>query len=431
MRLRRSRAAANAAWLMAGKLAHMVLTFLIGLVTARYLGAAHYGLLQYAAAYGAFFAALCTLGLHAVLVKRFVDRPDEAGVTIGTALVLRAASSFLSAGVIVAVTAILDRDEPLTRAVAALYCVGLIVQAADTMKDWFQARLQSKYYTLAALASCALAAGYQALLVLTGKDVRWFALALAVDYAVLGVIMLLVYRRQGGRRLSFSGEMARGLLRESAGFIVSGLMVSIYAATDRLMLKQMAGETAVAYYALAAAFSTSGAFAISAIIDSMTPDILRQHQTDRALYERSNRRLYAIVFYASLGLSAAIALAAPWLIRTLYGDAYRPAAGVLRIVVWYTAFSYLGGARNAWLVCEGKQRYLQLLSAAAAALNVGLNGLLIPVRGASGAALASLATQIFTTMVLPFLIPALRPNGKLMLDAILLRGVLPNRREGA
>ncbi len=42
----------------------------------------------------------------------------------------------------------------------------------------------------------------------------------------------------------------------------------------------------------------------------------------------------------------------------------------LRIITWYTAFSYLGVARNAWIVCENKQKYLKWVYGAAAVSNV-------------------------------------------------------------
>ena len=138
--------------------------------------------------------------------------------------------------------------------------------------------------------------------------------------------------------------------------------------------------------------------------------------------------LYAIVFYVSLFVSAMICLVAKPFILILYGETYLPAVGPLRIVVWYTAFSYLGVARNAWMVCENRQKYLKYLYVSAAALNVVLNLALIPSWGASGAAAASLITQASTTILLPALIRPLRPHTKLMLDAVLMRGVLPEKQ---
>jgi O-antigen/teichoic acid export membrane protein len=151
---------------------------------------------------------------------------------------------------------------------------------------------------------------------------------------------------------------------------------------------------------------------------------MKMHQENRELYERKNRRLYAIVFYISCAVSFVICLFADPIIHILYRNAYEGAVVPLRIVVWYTAFSYLGVARNTWMVCENKQKYLTGLYAAAALLNVIMNAFLIPVWGGAGAALASLITQISTTMIIPLFIKELRPNTRMLVDAILLRDIL-------
>ena len=81
-------------------------------------------------------------------------------------------------------------------------------------------------------------------------------------------------------------------------------------------------------------------------------------------------------------------------------------------------------ARNAWVVARERQKYLFTIYASSAAANVALNYLLIPALGASGAAIASLVAQIFTTLVVPFFIKAMRENSMLILDAIMLKGIL-------
>lgn len=418
----------NAGWIIGGRLVNKLLAFLVGILTARYLGPSNYGLINYAAAYVSFFASICTLGINSIIVKNFVDHPDEEGKTIGTTLLLRAVSSLLSALMIVGIVGIVDRDEPLTVVVVALCSVGLIFQIFDTLNYWFQARLQSKYSALASLASYAAVSVYKIVLLVLGKSVEWFALASALDYTVLAVVLAAAYFKNGGQRFTASWAKAKELLSSSTSFIISGLMVSIYACTDKLMLKQMLGEASVGYYSLASAISVSWAFVLSAIIDSLYPEIVQSFNTNRIYYERKNRQLYAIVFYTSLFMSAAICLLARPFIEILYGASYLPAVQPLRIVVWYTAFSYLGVARNAWMVCENRQKYLKYLYMGAAAINVVLNLLFIPPWGASGAAAASLLTQIATTVLLPAVIRPLRANTKLMLDAVLLRGVLPKKQ---
>lgn len=418
----------NAGWIIGGRLVNKLLAFLVGILTARYLGPSNYGLINYAAAYISFFASICTLGINSIIVKNFVDHPDEEGKTIGTTLLLRAVSSLLSALMIVGIVGIVDRDEPLTVVVVALCSVGLIFQIFDTLNYWFQARLQSKYSALASLASYAAVSVYKIVLLVLGKSVEWFALASALDYTVLAVVLAAAYFKNGGQRFTASWAKAKELLSSSTSFIISGLMISIYACTDKLMLKQMLGEASVGYYSLASAISVSWAFVLSAIIDSLYPEIVQSFNTNRIYYERKNRQLYAIVFYTSLFMSAAICLLARPFIEILYGASYLPAVQPLRIVVWYTAFSYLGVARNAWMVCENRQKYLKYLYMGAAAINVVLNLLFIPPWGASGAAAASLITQIATIVLMPAVIRPLRANTKLMLDAVLLRGVLPKKQ---
>ena len=329
---------------------------------------------------------------------------------------------------IVGIVSIVDRGERLTVVVVALYSVGLVFQVFDTLNYWFQARLQSKYSALAELISYAAMSVYKIVLLVRGKSVEWFAVASALEYTVLAVLLLAAYFKNGGTKFGCSMAKAKELLKSSGSFIIAGLMLSVYACTDKLMLKQMLGPDAVGHYALAVTVSVAWAFVLSAIIDSLYPEIVQSFQMDRLRYERKNRQLYAIVFYVSVLVSALICVIARPFVAIIYGETYLPAVAPLRIVVWYTAFSYLGVARNAWIVCENRQKYLKYLYVSAAVLNVLLNLVLIPRSGASGAAAASLITQIATTVVLPALIRPLRPNCRLMLDAVLLRGVLPEKR---
>ena len=138
-------------------------------------------------------------------------------------------------------------------------------------------------------------------------------------------------------------------------------------------------------------------------------------------YENKNIQLYSIVFYCSVTVSLLITIFAHFGINLLYGEAYLPAVQPLRIVTWYVAFSYLGVARDTWIVCEGKQKYLPLIYMGAAITNVVLNAIMIPIWSASGAALASLMTQISTIFIFPLLIKGYRPNVRLMVKGMIMR----------
>ena len=427
MNILKNKIVKNAGWLIAGRVIHMILSFVIGLLTARYLGPNNYGLINYASAYTTFFTSFCTLGINSVIVKNFVDKPDEEGETIGSTLVLRLISSVLSLATIVGFVSIIDHDEPVTVCVVALYCIGLVFQIFDTFNYWFQSKLLSKYYAMATLVAYINVSAYKVVLLVTQKSVEWFAVSNSVDFLIIAIILWAFYKKNNGPELSFSIRKSKELLSVSCSYILSGLMVAIYAATDKLMLKQMMDESSVGYYSLAVSISTIWSFVLSAVIDSMKPGIMEYHNTDKEKYLLMNRRMYAIVFYVSVLASIGITVIAPLFVKIVYGEAYLPAVTPLRIVVWYVAFSYLGVARDAWIVCEKKQKYLKYIYLGSVFLNVTLNGILISYIGASGAAVASLATQISTIFVFPMFFKELRPNVKLIAESVILKDILPTK----
>ena len=235
--------------------------------------------------------------------------------------------------------------------------------------------------------------------------------------------MIVAYKKHNGPTLKVSWLKAKSLLGRSYHYILSGMMVAIYGQTDKFMLKHMLDETSVGYYSLATTISAMWVFILTAIIDSMYPTILQLHKKDKEQFDRKNRQLYAIVFYVSVVVGILFCLFGEIIIHIMYGKEFLPAASTLKIVTWYTIFSYLGVARNAWIVCENKQKYLKYMYILAAIANVLLNYLCIPLWGTNGAALASLITQILTSIVIPFFIKNMRPNVKLMLEAIMLKKI--------
>lgn len=95
-----------------------------------------------------------------------------------------------------------------------------------------------------------------------------------------------------------------------------------------------------------------------------------------------------------------------------------PAAGTLMILVWYTLFSFLGSARNIWVLANEKQKYLWIINLSGALANVVLNLILIPICGVYGAAIASLVTQFVANIVVCLILKPYRPSIQLMAEAL-------------
>ena len=64
------------------------------------------------------------------------------------------------------------------------------------------------------------------------------------------------------------------------------------------------------------------------------------------------------------------------------------------------------------------KKYLWIINLSGAIANIVLNLILIPISGVCGAALASLITQIFTNVIVGFIIKPIRYNNVLMLQSL-------------
>ena len=418
----KNRVAKNAGWLIGGKVLQMLISFFVGVLTTRFLGPSNYGLINYGTTYINFFLPLCTLGLNSIMVREIINHPKQEGSVIGTALTMRLAASTLAMILINLIVSVVDAGETLTRLVVFLTSFSVIFNSFEILNYWFQSRLESKISAIANLIAFIVFSVYRITLIATGKGVEYFAFATSIDYICIAVILFYAFRKSTDQKLTFNLNLGKDMLSRSYHFILPSIMVAVYGQTDKFMLKHMIDSTEIGYYSTAQTICTLWCFVLTAIIDSMYPSIMEANKdANEHQFQHLNILLYRIVFYVSMGVSAIICIFAPLIVSILYGPQYSPTVMPLRIVTWYTAFSYLGVAREAWIVGKNRQQFLKYIYISAAISNVILNLLLIPRWGSAGAAIASLLAEVLTSVVIPFFIPGMRENAILMLNAIFFR----------
>ena len=418
LELLKGKLAQNAGWLIGAKIYQLVINLAISMLMARYLGPSNFGLVNYAASFTTLFTAICTLGIDSILVNELLHSRDN-GRLLGSAIGLRLCSSGLSVLTILGLAWVLNPQEPITIQVVLLYSISLMFQCFDSINCWFQANLESKVTAMVSAAGYTVAAIYKAFLLITQKDVRWFAAAHAVEYAFVAMLLLLAYRKSRNRLqpIRFSASLGKELLSKSYHFIISGMMIALYSQMDRVMLKSMISEEAVGYYSCASTISTFWAFVLVAIIDAAKPVILAKFSENKRAFEVGLIRLYGTILYLSALATVGLSLLSKPLILIMFGKDYLPAQGTLCVLTCGTAFAYLGVARSIWLVPHGKQKFAKYIAACGATGNLILNLLLIPRLGILGAAIATVSTQIFNNFILGFLMPPIRENNKLILKA--------------
>lgn len=408
----------NASWIIICKIVQSVVGIVISSLSARYLGPSNFGIINYAASIAAFMLPITQMGLNSVLVKELVDNPNEEGKTIGTALLMSLLSAFFSILSVYAFTSIINVGESTTILVCVLYSVMLIFQALELITYWFQTHFLSKYVSIASLISYVIVSLYKTYLLINQKNIVWFSVSYTIEYCLISIALLFLYKKLGGQSLKFSFGKSVKLISTSWPYIISGLMAVVYSQTDKVMLKIMVGDLEVGLYSAGASCITLVSFVFSAIIDSMRPYILDLKNKNEEQYEKSVTCLYSIVFYLSFSFCVFCFFFGKYIIAILYGQDYVNSVQILKLIVWYAVFNFYGGAQSVWFLAEKKQKYLTILGTSGALLNIILNLLLIPAFGASGAAIATIVTAVIANVVLCIVITPLKRTILLLLKAM-------------
>lgn len=393
----------NTGWMMFRNIYSMLVSVIVGSLSARFLGPSNYGLLTYGNAIIAFFTTVSKLGMDSVVVAELVREPKKEGTFLGTALVMRFIVSIVSFFAIWGFVLIFEPDNQLLQIVTILQATAIIFQSTEVFYFWFQARMQMKYVTLAAMAALTVTSIWRLALLAGQAAVQWFALSASISAMVCGICIGITFVKIAGIKLKFSWIDGKSVLQKSYHFIINGLAVTLYMQLDRIMLGKLVDETAVGLYGAASTLAVMWQFVPLNIIDSANPLLLKSYDRDKKKYETQYQMLLVGVSVLGIAVGLVFTIFAKLIVFILYGKAYYAAAPALSILIWATSFSMIGTARGTWIIATGRNKFSKYFTCMGAAINAVLNAVVIPKWGFVGASVTTLATEMFVSLVAPIL----------------------------
>lgn len=414
----------NIGWLMGGKIVNMLLQFFVSLATARYLGPSNFGTINYVAAFVSFFSSIASLGLSVIVIKEIATDKYDNNEVIWTSIWMRFGTAVLSTISIIALMFITNRDDPIIVQIAFLESLSILFSSFDTINYYFQAKLLSKWSSIAGVLAYLGMSLYRIYLLVTNADIVWFAFATSTDMIFLSVFLMIFYMRIEGFYPKFNWQLGKKILKQSYHYLIAGLITILYAQVDRIMLGNMIDRASVGYYSAALTISQLWSMIPTALIQSLCPVLYDAASKDRDLYLRRLRQSYAIVFWLNAVYSILVGIFAHWIILLLYGKEYFAGTTALRIVVWYYGLSTMSTLNQVYLANDGKNKYINRFCLAGLITDVILNFALIPVMGINGAAIATLITHIVIQIIMPYVYHDTREIAVSIIQGAFLRDVI-------
>lgn len=356
-------------------------------VLARQLDTAEFAVFAFGTAYAVFFSTVADLGLDTVTIRELAARPDQRGETLGSAFAAKG-SALVAATAAGAGVALLYggelRTAGLVGTVAVLQALpgtyGLVL-TADV-----QLAAPTVIRTVALVGSSAAAVGVA---LAGGGPILVLAVQAGLGFAP-GFVLLFIARRRAPMALQVSLRRVRSLLRESVPVALATVAVVVFARVDQLLLGALGNEEDLAAYGAIVRVVDVLNFVPIAVITVALPAVATLADTDpqrvRQVTLRGNRYLASV----ALPVAAVATVVGGPVLDLLFGAAYADDGDVLAVLLWAHAFAFAFLMSRQVLIGLQRSSELAALAWIAAAINVVLNLVLIPSRGALGAAIASL-----------------------------------------
>jgi O-antigen/teichoic acid export membrane protein len=363
---------------------------LTGLVSAAMLGASGRGVLAALLTGPAFLAGLCCFGLHAALIYRLKEQPEEAGHYLGTSFILSLLFGCVGVAVgWVAAPLWLHHYDANTLWLGRMLLLGLPL----TLASWTMAGAAEAqgWFTFASGILYLQNFGVLALLALLGLT-GWISPATAA-FAYLGptvpVFILFLVRIVPRLRPDFrpSPWHAIRLIRYGIRLYGVDLLNTFAQYSDQLIAVAFLPAQQVGAYAVAQSVARLPNVVAAGVSVVLFPSVAARGKVHVMEKVALSYRLVTIVSGAA---ALVLALAAPSLLL-IYGPSFAPSIVSLRILLVATVISSGTAILYQAYAAIGRPGFVTLCEGMGLAISLPLMGLLASEYAATGVAIAMLA----------------------------------------
>lgn len=281
----------------------------------------------------------------------------------------------------------------------------MVFRSSETVDIWFQSQSQSKRTVVAKFIAYFFSNSIKVVLLFLKAPLIAFAGVMCLECAATALGLAIAYRRfptHGHWRATLS--QAKLLLNLCWPFIACSFMITVFMRIDQIMLKEMLGERELGIFAAALPISQALSVVPSTLIISLAPFVARKMSQDEQLYEDALVTIFRSFAILSLFGASITALAAPWLIKFLYGSQYEYSAVILCVHVFVNVLIFQGIAQDLWVVNRTVRSVTLISTFAAAIIGIASNALLIRKFGSLGAVFSYMLAQGASIVIIPCLL---------------------------
>jgi len=397
----------NTLWLLLQRLGGRFVSFLLMIYLARHLGSMNFGKFTFANSFIYIFLILADLGITTLVVRDVASNRDGKSQYVGNTAILKVILSVVTFIVILVASNIMQVPDD-TKVVVCLISAYLIL---ENMGGFFGAVFQA-YEKMS----------YIAIIEITQKLFLFFLcfiflsqghglVAVSFAYLFSGIFFCLInmifvslhffkpiYRID----LKFWKE----ILKESFPLAIAATITMIYYNIDIIMLGKMKGEEIAGWYGVSYNLFLAVAVLSGAFLSATFPVMSRFFKESKDMLKKAYEKSFKVIVGVGLPFSVGGSLFSERFITFLFGSQYQHSIPIFRIFASIIIFSYLNNLIGYFLISINRQALVAKILAVTVTVNVLLNFILIPRYSYTGAACATVVSEILFFIISFVFLPA-------------------------
>lgn len=389
------RVAKNTGVLIFGNITFRLISLIVVIYLARYLGTIGFGKYSFVFAYLVFFSIITDLGLQTILIREFSREPSAAPKLTGNAYLIKlvlTVSAFTASIAVISFTSY-PEDTKMYVYIAAFSL--LFTSFSDLYDIVFQANLRMDYNVIAKVSSKLFSAVLIFWIIFSKGTLTQIIIVLVLSEMVKTLVSYSFSRKLVRPRFEIDFKLWKYLFKEALPLTFATFIWVIYSKIDIVMLSALMGDADVGIYSAGNKLCEPLFLIPNALLVSLFPIMSRYFKNSEEL-TRICRLSFKYILIIILPIAIGVSFLSDELILLIYGSEFKEASIVLKILVWMVLFVSLRAIFGRLLTAIGKQvlgLYMMLIGVIA---NIILNLILIPLLSYTGASVASLVSSLIT-----------------------------------
>lgn len=370
----------------------------IGLIT-RYLGASGFGDYATVLAFQALFSAVSDLGLYQTATRE-ISRPgaDEARI-IGNVFSLRITASIIIVLLSPALFFFLPYSVAVKEAIVIIAISFLFSSSYQILNGVFQKNLAMDKVAIVEFFGKVIQVSAIFLVIKLQLGFLWIIASILLNMLFSFCLVYLLSRRYIIFRPAFNWKYWKNFLKESYPLGIAAFIGFVYFKIDTILLSIMKTSADVGLYNAAYKVIENLIFFPTMMMGLIFPIMSATIFSDQSRFKDISDKIYKIFWIFVVGLIVGTLFLSGGIVKIIGGSGFEKSGVVLQILVFALAAIFFSNFSNSILIAGNKQKKLMVIMFLAAIFNVTANLLFIPHYSYMAAALISVATEIFVTLV--------------------------------